>query len=152
MFSGSASFIIVGADFSTRRAPGRRAEIALCVPGDALGLKRERWPIGGKPAVGVYSRRGNQIGYIWPADAELVFGLVDQARAIFQGAESIGAIVRLTFDGSLPALALPKPKPRLIIPPREPRDDYCEIFPPTRSAAHWEGRASGRLGDVGPRP
>lgn len=128
MFRSTESFTVIGVDFKTRQAPIRRAEISMSVPGDQLTLKRERFLIGGHPAVGVYSARGRQIGYIWPHHAHLLLEFTRVARAIYQSAETFGAVVRVTVDGSLPTIALPKPKPRLIMPPREPRDEFCDIF------------------------
>jgi hypothetical protein len=127
MFQGSTSTVIIGADFP-QRGPARRAEIAACQPGEALELRRERTPIGGHAAVGVYSARGVQIGYIWPDSADQVAGQIAVARAIFYTAETWGAAAQITLDGSSPALPHPKPKPQINYPPRPPRDEYCGIF------------------------
>lgn len=92
-------------------------------------MRRERGTRGGKRVVGVYSARGAEIGYISPGDADRLAGLVFAARAIFQGADTFGAIARVTFDGSTPSLPQPKPKPQRITPPRPTADEYCDIFP-----------------------
>jgi hypothetical protein len=128
MFSGSISFIVTGAAFKTERAHGRRAEIGISVPGDVLTLRRERGAIGRRPAVGVYTSRDRQIGYIQPHEVDLVLNVTEEAQAIFQSSETFGAVARITVDGSKPTLPQPKPKPQLRMPPAEPRDEYCGIF------------------------
>lgn len=128
MFSGSLSFIVTGAAFKTARAHGRHAEIGISAPGDALMLRRDPGMIGRKPAIGVYSTRGRQIGYIQPHEVDLILPDIDKARAIFQSGEVFGAVARITMDGSKPTLPQPKPKPQLRMPPAEPRDEYCDIF------------------------
>ncbi|WP_311267435.1 hypothetical protein [Sphingobium sp. WCS2017Hpa-17] len=129
MFTGSVSFLVIGSDFKTDRAAGRLAEIGISVAGDALTLRRERGKIGRRPAVGVYTCRGRQIGYIQPHEVDLILSDIDNARAAFQSREPFGAVVRITLDGSRPALRQPKPSPKLRPPPAEPRDEYCDIFP-----------------------
>jgi hypothetical protein len=128
MFSGPASFIVTCADFKTQRANGRRAEIGISVPGDVLTLRRERAKIGHHRAVGVYTSRERQIGYLRPEEVDLILPDIGTARAIFQSAETFGAVVRITLDGSKPTLPQPKPKPQLRMPPQPPRDEYCGIF------------------------
>lgn len=128
MFSGSLSFIVTGAAFTTARAHGRRAEIGISAPGDALTLRRDPGTIGRKPAVGVYTARGRQIGYIQPHEVDLILPDIDKARAIFQSGETFGAVAQITMDGSKPTLPQPKPKPQLRMPPAEPRDEYCGVF------------------------
>jgi hypothetical protein len=156
MFQGSTSIVIIGADFS-QRGPARRAEIAACQPGEDLELRRERAIVGGHAAVGIYSARGVQIGYIWPEAADLVAGQIAVARAIFYTAEAWGAVARITLDGSSPAVPQPKPKPHINYPPRPLRDEYCGIFPnlnregghPQRTPRHSDKtrRAAGAMGE-----
>ncbi|WP_397586693.1 hypothetical protein [Sphingobium fuliginis] len=129
---GPSSIAIVGADLPNARAAKRRAEIAACRPGEPLELRRERGTRAGKRVVGVYSARGIEIGYVLPAQVDRVAGLVSIARAIFQEAETFGALGRLTFDGSTPTLPQPKPKPERREPERRPPDEFCDIFPAAR--------------------
>ncbi|WP_257556381.1 HIRAN domain-containing protein [Sphingobium sp. CFD-2] len=128
MLPSPASIAIVGADLPTGRAARRRAEIAACRPGERLEFRREPGMRAGKRIVGVYSPRGVQIGYVLPAQVDRVAGLVSIARAIFEREDSFGAVARATFDGSAPSLPQPAPS-RRIEPPREPVDEYCDIFP-----------------------
>ncbi|QPI73948.1 hypothetical protein [Sphingobium sp. Cam5-1] len=134
MFSRETSLAIVGADLSTAKAASRRAEIAACRPGEPLELKRRSGTRGGRRVVAVSSPRGIEIGYISPRDADRVAGLISVTRAIFQGADTFGAVGRFTFDGSAPALPAPKPKPERRERPRPPIDEFCDIFPKRRSA------------------
>ncbi|WP_461159275.1 HIRAN domain-containing protein [Sphingobium sp. TomMM35A] len=129
MFASVASIPVVGAALPTARGAARLAEIAACRPGETLELRRERGTRGGKRAVGVYSPRGVQIGYVSPSQADRVAGMVAIARAIFQRPDTFGAVARITFDGSTPVLPEPKPKPRRDPPPRPPADEFCGIFP-----------------------
>lgn len=127
MNHGATSVIIVGADFP-RRGAARRAEIAACRPGEVLELRRERAAIGGRAAVGVYSARGVQIGYVWPESADQVAGQIAVARAIFHMPEKWGAVARITLDGSTPTLPQPKPRRQIVQHPAPARDEYCNIF------------------------
>ena len=139
MFQGSTSMVVIGADYPNSRGTTRRAEIALCQPGDVLEFRRERGTIEGKRAVGVYSPRGVQIGYAHPGDADELAGMVAVARAVFQTADTWGAVIRVTLDGSTPTLPTPKPRPRYVRPPAEPADEYCDILP-ARPRVGLDGR------------
>ena len=130
--TGSLALVVVGAHFPTARAALRRAEISACQPGEALELRRERRDRSGGWKVGVYSSRGVQIGYVLPSQLEWGAVMLSTARAIFQGADTFGAVARVTFDGSAPTLPKPKPKPERREPPRPPADEYCDIFPAGR--------------------
>lgn len=121
--------VVIGADYPNHRGAARRAEIALCQPGDVLEFRRERSTIEGKRAVGVYSPRGVQIGYAHPGEADEIAGLIAVARAVFQTADTWGAVIRVTLDGSTPTLPAPIPRSRHVRPPAEPADEYCDIFP-----------------------
>lgn len=123
---GPSSIAIVGADLPNARAAKRRAEIAACRPGEPLELRRERGTRAGKRVVGVYSARGIEIGYVLPAQVDRVAGLVSITRAIFEREDSFGAVARVSFDGSAPALPAPKPKWQAE-PIREPADEFCDI-------------------------
>lgn len=129
MFHGTTSLAIVGADYPNHRGAERRAEIARCRPGDPLTFRRLHGPAHGGRSVGVYSERDVQVGYVRPEDIKQLPGLVSIGRAIFQGADTWGCVIRATADGSSPALPAPRSRPKMIAPPREPIDDYCGIFP-----------------------
>ncbi len=129
MFLNALSVVVVGAEDSSSRAASRRAVIANCRPGDTLELRRERHSFGGHRAVGIYSSEGEQIGYVWPEFAERVIGQVAVARAIFESREPWGAIVRVTLDGSNPALPPRKPRRQRMKPSPEPVDEFTDIYP-----------------------
>ncbi|RYM07977.1 hypothetical protein EWH12_17740 [Sphingobium cupriresistens] len=129
MFSGSTLLAIEGADYPNHRGAERRAEIAQCRPGDPLTFRRLRGPAGGKRSVGVYSERGVQLGYVGPDDLAQMPGLASIGRAIFQSADTWGCVIAATADGSAPVLRAPRAQPKLVVPPRPPRDEYCDIFP-----------------------
>ncbi|WP_088183551.1 hypothetical protein [Sphingobium sp. Z007] len=128
MFHGSTFLAIGGADYPNHRGRERRAEIAQCRPGDPLTFRRLRGPAGGKRSVGVYSERGVQLGYVDPDDLAQMPGLASIGRAIFQSADTWGCVIRATADGSTPVMPPPRAQPKLIVPPRPPRDEYCDIF------------------------
>lgn len=121
------SLPVSGAALHTTRASVRRAEIARCRPGDPLALRRERGRRG-DPAVAVISERGIEIGGIDGPHVRMIAGQVAVARAVFQSPDTFGAVIRVAFDGSAPTLPQPRRRER-IDPPREPVDQYCEIFP-----------------------
>ncbi len=112
---------------STPLAAARLAEIAKCRPGEILELRRERHKVRGGRAVGVYSPRGIQIGYVSSPYADHIAGQVAVARAVFQRPDSFGAVIALTLDGTAPALPQPKPERPRGQPVPEPVDDFCEI-------------------------
>lgn len=123
-------FPVIGAAYPTARARSRLAEIALCQPGERMEFRRERAGRDGKRSVGVYSARGIQIGYVYEGRADWLAGQIAVARAIFQCADTFGAVIHATFDGSTPAL--PEAPQRMTRarsrPPAEPVDDFCGIF------------------------
>ena len=133
------SLAVVGADYANKRGPGRRFEIALCLPGEPVELRREPKNPADSRAIGVYSMRDVQIGYIQAEYAQWIGGQIAVVRAIFQRADTFGAVIRATFDGSTPVLPVEKPKPARPQmadldgyggddwPPREPKDDYGGI-------------------------
>ena len=129
MFCEPILIPIVGTRFGGWRARARRAEIDRCRPGEELTLRLERTRISGRRAVGVYSSRGVQIGYVSAEGVEHPAALASLARAAFKCADTFGAVALFTFDGNAPALPQPKPEPTLIQHPRPPRDEYCGIFP-----------------------
>lgn len=129
MFSPAFFAPVVGANFPTARAPSRLKAIAECRPGDELQLRRERQPIGGRRAVGVYTADGDQLGYIHPPQADEVASVVAVARAVFQRPDTFGAVIRVTLDGTTPTLPAPAPRRQRTGPPAEPVDQFCDIFP-----------------------
>ncbi|KKW92234.1 hypothetical protein YP76_09860 [Sphingobium chungbukense] len=133
------SIAVVGAGYPNKRGPTRRFEIAMCVPGESVELRREPKNPADSRAIGVYSERGIQIGYVPAEQAQWIGGQLAVIRAIFQRADTFGAVIRATFDGSTPVLPVEKPVERRAPasdpdgygdddwPPREPKDDFSSI-------------------------
>lgn len=140
MLQGETAVPVIGAAFSNPQGAARRAAIARCAAGEHVSLQREPRAVGGAKAVGVYSARGEQIGYIDPQQVDVVAGQIAVARAIFQRADAWGAVIRLRLDGRTPALPQPPPEPcRAYL--REPEDEFCDILPKPRRP----GKRSQRL-------
>jgi hypothetical protein len=103
----SLSLLVVGADYPNKRGPGRRFEIAMCRPGDPVHLVPEPNNPADQRAIKVVSERDVQMGYLAAERAYLIGRKVAEGaelRAIFQEATKAGAIIRVTLDGSEPAL------------------------------------------------
>ncbi|MET0249207.1 MAG: hypothetical protein ABW164_05710, partial [Sphingobium sp.] len=89
--------------------------------------------VGGQRVVGVYSADGVQLGYVASERSDEIAGQVAVARAIFQRADTFGAVIRVTLDGTTPTLPV-RPEPRRFpAPPVPPPDEYCGIFPNHRA-------------------
>ncbi len=129
MFSEPTLIPIIGALFGGQRGRDRQAEIDLCRPGEELSLRLERTRVSGRRAIGVYSDRGVQIGYVLADGIAHPAAFASLARAAFKCPDTFGAVALFTFDGKVPALPQPKPAPKLVQHPRPPRDEYCDIFP-----------------------
>lgn len=131
MFDVAFSLPVMAGRQKTARGASRQTEIAMARPGDALTLRRENGTRGGRPMVGVYSDRGEQMGYISPDRAQDVAGLVAVARAIFRRADTFGCVIDITVDGSTPALPATARQPdRQARPQVEARrDEFASIFP-----------------------
>jgi len=129
MFSSAASYAVVGANHPSQRGKSRAAEIACCAPGDVLTLRREPRKVGGCRVVGVYSADGIQLGYVSSDQSDEIAGQVAVARAIFQRADTFGAVIRMTLDGTTPTLPVRREPKRFPASPVPPPDEYCGIFP-----------------------
>lgn len=127
------SLAIVGADYPNPRGPARRFEIAVCHPGEPVTLKREPRNKHDSRAIGVYSVRDVQIGYVRAEQAQMIGSAMDSITAVFQRPDTWGAVIRISFDGTTPVLPVEKPRPARHRPgsgldeewpPPEPRDDF----------------------------
>jgi hypothetical protein len=102
------SLSVVGADFPNSRGPGRRFEIAVCVPGEPVHLRPEPKNPADPRAVAVDSDRGVCIGYLSAERCGLIGKMIAEGRevrAVFQRKASYGAVIRVAFDGEEPTLA-----------------------------------------------
>jgi hypothetical protein len=103
------SLAVVGADYPNpgRKPLSRRFEIELCQPGEPVDLRLEPTNKADPLAVAVYSARGIQIGYLTAERCSLIGGRIrlgHEVMAVFQRKASYGALIRVAFDGELPAL------------------------------------------------
>ncbi|MGB3931257.1 MAG: HIRAN domain-containing protein [Sphingobium sp.] len=133
------SLAVVGAQYPNKRGPDRRFEIAMCRPGEPVELRREPKNPADSRAIAVYSARDIQIGYIQADYAQWIGGQLAVIRAVFQRPDTFGAVIRVTFDGSVPVLpeqGLRAEGPRRPPPatdgdddwpPPEPRDEFGGI-------------------------
>lgn len=105
------SLAIVGADFPNKRGPGRRMELLVCAPGEAVDLVLEPKNPADPNAVAVFSCRGVQLGYLTAERAPWIGKMMREGReiaAIFQAYASFGGWARVAFDGEAPVLPLPQ--------------------------------------------
>jgi len=99
---------VVGADYPNKgKQVGRRFEITMCSPAELVQLVPEPTNPADEHAVAVFSARNIQIGYLRSVDAVFVASILrrgDTIRAVFQEATTWGALIRVSFDGSVPVL------------------------------------------------
>lgn len=102
------SLAIVGIDYPNKQGPGRRFELAICVPGEPVNLVLEPRNAIDPNAVAVFSCRGVQLGYLRAERAPLIASMLRNGRlieAIFQGLQGNAGWARVAFDGSVPTLS-----------------------------------------------
>ncbi|MFC4255411.1 hypothetical protein GRI97_08225 [Altererythrobacter xixiisoli] len=119
----SLSLMVVGADYPNKKGPGRRFEIAMCLPGEPVYLKPEPKNPADPSAVAVYSFRGIQIGYLSAERCGRIGALIRQGVeiiAIFQDQAPYGAIIRAAFEGAKPVLP-PPPTPQPHVSTHRPK-------------------------------
>lgn len=98
---------IVGVDYPNKRGPGRRFELEICQPGEAIELRPEPNNPYDEHAVAVFSSRGIQLGYLQSIRAVRIAKLFREGLAIvavFQAQTQRGGLIRVSFDGSTPDL------------------------------------------------
>lgn len=120
------SLLVKGADHRNKRGPARRFEIAMCSPGDPITLELEPENEVDRNAVRILSERGIQIGYVAAERAPWISSMMRsgrEIRAIFQEATKLGAVIRITLDGSSPKL------PAARLSPNTSEDDETGFYP-----------------------
>jgi hypothetical protein len=104
------TIMIVGIDFpnADKSRSNRRMEIMMCHRGDRVELRREPRNAFDGNAVGVWSERGVQLGYVGAERAPLISKRMqhDDTVAIFQGLQGGAAYIRIRFGGGAPTLPL----------------------------------------------
>lgn len=120
------SLAVVGADYPNKRGPTRRFAIELLAPGDPVELRPEPKNPADPNAIAVISAQGVQMGYLTAERAPWIGKLMGEHEviAVFQDRTRGGAIVRVSFDGSPPALPPPLPAEQ-----GEPEFYPDEIYP-----------------------
>lgn len=101
------SLAIVGIDYPNKRGPGRRFELEICRPGEAVELRPESDNQFDEHAIAIFSCRGIQLGYLASERAVLIGTLWRQGhatRAIFQALDAKVGWLRVAFDGAEPVL------------------------------------------------
>lgn len=122
------SLAVVGADYPNRKGPGRRFEIALCLPGELVDLAPEPDNKKDELAVAVYSQRGIQLGYLSAERCGWIGAMLRSGRiitAVFQEATIYGAAIRIAFDGDEPVL----PTPEIVSDSQDwwPDEEYSDL-------------------------
>jgi hypothetical protein len=128
----SLSLAIVGADYPNKRGPGRRFDLAICVPGEPIELRPEDSNPADEWAIAVYSCRGVQLGYIPSQRAPLVRKWMSESRemtAVFQARSAFGGWLRLGLDGEVPVVDLNPPEPDAQQTVRDGADPDFEFQP-----------------------
>lgn len=124
------SFAVIGATANEKRGKERSAEISACRPGEPVKLRRAHPLQAHRGGIEVRSARDRQIGYIHAEQAASLLSRLELIKAVFQTADTFGAVVRVSFDGTPPTLPeerRARPKRTRNWPPHAPRDDFVGI-------------------------
>lgn len=108
---------VVGGPFQNKDGSNRKFEIRMCLPGERVELRPEPKNKHDPRAVGVFSARDVQIGYLSAERCGWIGGIIRsgrEVRAVFQAETGFGAWVRVAFDGEEPTV--PEVAPRLEAP------------------------------------
>lgn len=123
------SMAVVGADFPNSDGSDRRLEIQCCSPGEYVALRAEPDNPRDPRAVGVWSSRNVQIGYLTAERCGRIAALINEEReieAVFQTWANFGAWIRVAFDGEEPVVDETQ---RLARFPREGVVEEPDFFP-----------------------
>lgn len=98
----------------------------MCSPGEPVTLRKEPKNPKDSRAIGVYSARDVQLGYIRAEEAQLIGTYMGrhEINAVFEIGADWGCFIRVTFDGSAPTVTKRQPiKMRHDSPDWPPRID-----------------------------
>ncbi len=123
------SLVVVGAAHPNADGSDRRFEILLCAPGEPIELRPEPTNRADPNAIGVFSSRGIQIGYLTDERApwigsKLASGI--DIRAVFQSKTDYGALIRANLEGADPVL----PHPKSLRPEADESGFWPDYIPP----------------------
>ena len=126
------TLVVVGIDFPNRDKAGtnRRSELLMTMPGEPVELRPEPRNRHDEHAVGVWSARGIQIGYLSAERAPWIGRRLragEEAVAVFQGLSGSTAAIRVRFGGGAPTL--PSTSGRALPGTRADQDD-CFVSDP----------------------
>lgn len=128
------SLFVVGAAHPNLKNRGNRQfEILICVPGEHVLLVPDPNNLHDENAIAVFSCRNIQIGYLTAERAPWIGGMIRQGRlitAIFQETTSLGAAVRVAFDGKAPTLPPTRKRPNPSPPLDHDSGFYPDYIPP----------------------
>ncbi len=108
------SLAVVGVDHPNKDKSNRRFEITMCDPGEPVELRPEPKNPVDPQAIGVFSSRGTQLGYVTAERCGWILSMIKagrEVRSVFQSPSSFGAWIRLGLDGAEPTLPIPSTEP-----------------------------------------
>lgn len=135
---------VVGIDYpnADKSKSNRRFELLQCDPGEVVHLVPEPKNPHDEHAIGVWSIRGIQVGYLPSERAVLVGGIMRRSvevRAIFQALEEKVAWCRVAFDGEEPTLPPQREgdAEQVFDRPSVNRDGAADDFYPDDPGGEW---------------
>jgi hypothetical protein len=131
------SLAVVGIDFPNRDKAGtnRRSELLMTLAGEPVELRPEPRNRHDEHAVGVWSARGIQLGYLTAERAPWIGRRLktgEQVAAVFQGFVGNAAAIRVRFGGGAPTLP-----GSAATAPSGSGDDDAAAFQPDRDGPDW---------------
>ena len=133
------TLVVVGIDFPNRdkAKTNRRSELLMSAPGEPVELRPEPRNDHDEHAVGVWSARGIQVGYLSAERAPWIGRRLkagEEAVAVFQGIAGSAAAIRIRFGGGAPTL----PSARLAAAQeRQDAADDPDAFFPDADPPEW---------------
>jgi hypothetical protein len=118
---------VVGIDHpnADKARTNRRSELMMTIPGDRVDLRPEPRNPHDSHAIGVWSARGVQVGYLTAERAPWIGGRMnagEEVEAIFQGLAGAAGYIRVRFGGGAPTL--PAGEPRIARPTPSGEDGF----------------------------
>jgi len=106
------SLFLVGINYPNADGSSRRFALTLCRPDDPIELRPEPKNKQDRNAVGVFTERGGQLGYLSAERAPWIGAKLragEEYVAIFQSDGAMAAAIRVRFGGGAPTLPPPRP-------------------------------------------
>ena len=137
---------VVGIDFPNddKTKSNRRMELLLCPPGEPMDLVLEPKNPHDANAIGVWSSRGVQVGYVSAERAPWIGSRIragEECQAVMQGLDGWSGYIRVRFGGDAPSLPpAPAASESPPAPPRLPRRTgpiNPDAFYPDEDGPEW---------------